>query len=66
MANNDCKMARSLKIILGIFFSFLGFGLVMIGITYLPVIGIVLAAISFVVALLFFLSPKDPGCYLTR
>ena len=42
MKNEDCKMARGLKTVFGIFFGFMAFGLAMIGITYLPVIGVIL------------------------
>jgi hypothetical protein len=66
MANNDCKMARGLKIILGFFFGFMALGLLIVGVTYLPVIGIFLAAIALVIAFLFLFAPRDPSCYLTR
>ena len=66
MANNDCKMARGLNIILGVFFGFVALGLFMIGITYLPLIGIFMGLISLVMAFLFLFAPKDSSCYMTR
>jgi hypothetical protein len=66
MKNNDCKMARGLKILLGIFFGFLALGLVVIGITYVPVIGILMAVLFLAIALMFLFAPRDPSCYLNR
>lgn len=66
MKNEDCKMARGLKTVFGIFFGFMAFGLAMIGITYLPVIGIFLSLIFFVISGLLLISPRDAACYVTR
>jgi len=66
MENRDCEMARWLKIAFGFFFGFMALGLVVIGITYLPVIGIFLSMIFFVISGLFLLAPKDEACYLAR
>ena len=66
MANRDCKLARGLKIVLGVFFGFMALGLVIMGITYIPVIGIFMAMIFFVISGLFLLAPRDEACYLSR
>lgn len=66
MANKDCKMARSLNIVLGLFFGFMALGLVLLGLTYLPVVGIFIAAIFFVISVIFLFAPRDSTCYLTR
>ena len=66
MANKECKMARGRNIIFGLLFGFMALGLLILGVTYLPVFGIFLAAIFFVISILFFLAPRDESCYLSR
>lgn len=66
MANKDCKMARGMNIIFGLFFGFMALGLFILGVTYLPVIGIFLSAIFIVISTLFLLAPRDEACYLTK
>ena len=66
MENRDCKMARGIKIVVGSFFGFMALGLIIAGITYLPVVGIFLSMVFFVISILFLLAPRDAECYLSR
>lgn len=66
MADKDCGLARSLKIVFGLFFGFMALGLFLLGVTYLPFFGFLLAALFFMISVLFLLSPRDESCYLTR
>ena len=66
MANKDCKLARGKNIILGLFFGFTALGLTVSGVTLLPLIGIFLAVIFFMISIFFLLAPKDEACYLAR
>lgn len=66
MANQDCKMARGLKIIFGLLFGFIALALFITGFTFLPMIGFFMAAIFFVISFLFLLAPRDSACYTAR
>ena len=64
MTNKDCGMTRGLKIMFGVFFGFVTLGMFLIGITYLPFFGILLATIFFMLSILFLLAPREANCYL--
>ena len=66
MVFSDCKMARGLNLLLGIFFGLVALALFITGVTYLPVIGIILGAVFLVISFLFLIAPRDSSCYLTR
>lgn len=66
MANKDCKLARGMNIIFGLFFGFTALGLFIVGVTLLPVIGVFLAVAFLIISILFLLAPRDEACYMAR
>jgi hypothetical protein len=62
MTSRDCTLERIEDLIAGIGFLFIGGFLLAMGVTFLPVLGIVLAIPVIGFALSFFAAPLDQNC----
>ena len=63
MNKSDCRSARGINIILGLFLVFVGLALVFTGFSFLPVIGFILAFGAFWFASYFLFAPPDRTCF---
>ena len=62
MYRNDCLDERLVDVACGIAFLLLALLLVVIGVTFLPVIGLILATPAYFLSLSFFRAPPGRGC----
>ena len=64
MFNSDCSSARAINIVIGLFLMFLGVVLFFAGLSFVPIIGLFLAALVMGISLIFLLAPSDKVCFL--
>ena len=64
MNKNECRLERVSNVSLGLVFLGVGLLFTLIGITVLPVIGLMIAVPVFVIAGIFLVSPRSNACSL--
>ena len=62
MNKNECRLERVSNVTIGLIFSGVGLLFSLIGITVLPVIGLMIAVPVFVIAGIFLASPRSKAC----
>ena len=60
----DCKLEKVSNAMVGSILLFVGLVFVMLGITVIPIIGLLLALAAFVLGVVFLLAPRSESCAL--
>ena len=58
----DCNLERVSNVTIGLFLAVFGILFTLIGITVLPVIGLMIAMISFILSGIFLVAPRSKAC----
>lgn len=66
MSISECFMERIVDDLVGIAFLIIGFFFLAMGVSFLPVIGILLAIPIFIISISFFGAPPGKACYGAR
>ncbi len=66
MTSSDCKFERAANIGVSLFMLLAALALVVIGVTVLPVLGLLLALPVFILCGAFLFSPRSPECVLVH
>ena len=64
MKSLECKLEKVSNAMVGTILLFVGLVFVMLGITVIPIIGLLLALAAFVLGVVFLLAPRSESCAL--
>lgn len=64
MKSLDCKLERVSNAMVGAVFIFMGLVFTILGITVIPVVGLLIALAAFAMGVIFLLSPRSRACTL--
>ena len=62
MNKNECRLERVSNVTIGFFLTGVGLLFTLLGITVLPVLGLMIAVAVFVIAGIFLVSPRSKAC----